>query len=290
MDDFRNKLIYLSHFPGITWNEIFNTLKRDPLLMNISYQYPRQLSLSLSTNQSKSNSYMYEYLPEYLHDKIRQYPTDGIEVITYFDDCYPLMLKEIFQPPWCLFLKGNLTLLNKPRKLAIVGARQATVYGKNVIDYILPPLLGNDILIVSGLASGIDTLAHEATIMNGGDTIAVIAGGFNHIYPQQNEKLARKLAKEHLIISEYPPDTRPTKWQFPARNRIISGLCEGTIIVEAKRKSGSLITANYAIQEGREVFAVPGSIFGPLSVGTNDLIQQGAKLVMSGEDILSELR
>jgi DNA processing protein len=290
MDDFRKKLIYLCHFPGITWKEIFNTLKRDPLLMNISHQYPRQLSLSLSTNPSTSNSYLYEYFPDYLQDQIRQYPSYGIEVITYFDDCYPLMLKEIYQPPWCLFLKGNLPLLKKARKLAIVGARQATGYGKNVIDHILPPLLGNDILIVSGLASGIDTLAHEATIKNGGDTIAVIAGGMNHIYPKENEKLANIIAKDHLIISEYPPDTRPTKWQFPARNRIISGLCEGTVIVEAKRKSGSLITANYAIQEGREVFAVPGSIFGPFSVGTNDLIQQGAKLVMSGEDILAELR
>jgi DNA processing protein len=290
MDDFRKKFIYLCHFPGITWNEIFKTLKRDPLLMNISNQYPRQLALSLSTNQSTPNSYLYEYFPDYLQDKISHYPSDGIEVITYFDECYPAMLKEIFQPPWCLFLKGKLPLLNKARKLAIVGARQATSYGKNVIDYILPPLLANDILIVSGLAKGIDTLAHESTIKNGGDTIAVIAGGFNHIYPQENEILAKKMAKEHLIISEYPPDTRPTKWQFPARNRIISGLSEGTIIVEAKRKSGSLITANYALQEGREVFAIPGSIFGPFSEGTNDLIQQGAKLVMTGEDILSELR
>jgi DNA processing protein len=290
MEDFRKKLIYLCHFPGITWKEIFNTLKRDPMLLNISHQYPRQLSLSLSTKQPSSNSYLYEYFPDYLHDKINQYPNNGIEVITYFDDCYPLLLKEIFQPPWCLFLKGKFSLLNKTRKLAIVGARQATTYGKNVIDYILPPLLAHDILIVSGLANGIDTLAHRATINNGGDTIAVIAGGFNHIYPQENEILAQRLASEHLILSEYPPDTRPTKWQFPARNRIISGLCEGTIIIEAKRKSGSLITANYALQEGREVFAVPGSIFGPSSVGTNDLIQQGAKLVMSGEDILTELR
>jgi DNA processing protein len=290
MDDFRNKLIYLCHFPGITWNEIFKTLKRDPLLMNISNQYPRQLALSLSTNQSTPNSYLYEYFPDYLQDKISRYPSEGIKVITYFDEYYPAMLKEIFQPPWCLFLKGNLPLLNKPRKLAFVGARQATNYGKDVIDHILPPLLAKDILIVSGLAKGIDTLAHEATIRYGGDTIAVIAGGFNHIYPQENVYLAKRMAKDQLIISEYPPDTRPSKWQFPARNRIISGLCEGTIIIEARRKSGSLITANYALQEGREVFAVPGSIFGPLSQGANDLIQQGAKLVMSGEDILSELR
>ena len=122
----------------------------------------------------------------------------------------------------------------------------------------------------------------------GGKTIGVIAGGFQYLYPKENEKLANEMMEQHLVISEYPPETRPQKWHFPMRNRIIAGLCHGTLIVEAKKKSGSLITANYAVHEGREVFAVPGHILGSYSVGTNELIQQGAKLVITAQDILEE--
>lgn len=290
MEEFKRRLIYLCHFPGMAWNEVFKTLKKDPQLLNISQLYPRRNSQVSLTNSYSTSSYLYEFSQDHLHEQIRQYPSNGIKVITYFDDLYPQMLKEIFQPPWCLYLKGDASFLQEKNKLAIVGSRQVTQYGKNTIRYILPPLIEKDIIIVSGLAKGIDALAHQATIDHGGKTIAVIAGGLYHLYPQENEKLANRIAADHLIISEYPPDTKPTKWQFPARNRIISGLCQGTLIIEAKRKSGSLITANFAVQEGREVFAVPGSIFNPLSIGTNDLIQQGAKLIMSGDDILAEWR
>jgi DNA processing protein len=174
--------------------------------------------------------------------------------------------------------------------LAVVGSRQATQYGKNAIRFIFPELIQKGVLIVSGLAKGIDTLAHEYAIKNGGKTIAVIAGGLYHIYPKENMSLALEMMKTQLILSEYPPDTKPLKWHFPARNRIISGLAKGTLIIEAKRKSGSLITANYAVNEGREVFSLPGSIFNPCSVGANEIIQQGAKLVTSAEDILVEIR
>lgn len=290
MEEFRRRLIYLCHFPGITWNDVYKHLKKDPQLLNISQMYPRRSSQLSFSNSYTSYSYLNELSQDYLQEKICQYPSNGIKLITYFDDEYPQMLKEIYQPPWCLFLKGDSSFLQAPKKLAIVGSRQATHYGENTIQYILPPLIKKNIIIVSGLAKGIDALAHQATIDLGGKTIAVIAGGLYHLYPQENEKLAERMSNDHLIISEYPPETKPTKWQFPARNRIISGLCEGTLIIEAKRKSGSLITANFAVQEGREVFAVPGSIFSPFSAGTNDLIQQGAKLIMTGEDILTELR
>jgi DNA processing protein len=290
MEEFRDKLIYLCHFPGITWNEIFKILKKDPQLTHLTLQNPQRISQLIEPKKYTTNSYLYEYYPDFLLDQIHQYPLKGIEVITYFDETYPKTLKEIFQPPWCLFLKGKASLLNKEKKLAIVGSRETTSYGKNVISHILPPLIKRNIIIVSGLAKGIDALAHQTTIEYEGETIAIIAGGFYHIYPKENVKLANRIASDHLLISEYPPNSKPMKWQFPARNRIISGLCEGTVLIEAKRRSGSLITANYAVQEGREVFAVPGNIFSPFSEGTNDLIQQGAKLVMSGEDILSELR
>ncbi|HYK72044.1 MAG TPA: DNA-processing protein DprA [Pseudoneobacillus sp.] len=290
MEEFRQRLIYLCHFPGITWNEVYQILKQDPQLVNISRFLPKRFSQLSSMNSQIPSTHLYEFSQDYLIDQIRQYSSNGIEVITYFDEQYPFMLKEIFQPPWCLFIKGNSELLGIGKKLAIVGSRQASPYGLKVLQHILPPLLKKQIVIVSGLAKGIDAIAHRTTMDYGGQTIAVIAGGFYHLYPEENRRLADSIASKHLIISEYPPETRPTKWQFPARNRIISGLCEGTLIIEAKRKSGSLITANYAVQEGREVFAIPGNIFSPFSAGTNDLIQQGAKLIMSGEDILVELR
>ncbi len=162
--------------------------------------------------------------------------------------------------------------------------------GRMLSALILPGLIKQEVLTVSGLAKGIDSLVHEYTIKNGGKTIAVIAGGLYHIYPKENMDLALEMMKTQLIISEYPPDTKPLRWHFPARNRIISGLSKGTFIIEAKRKSGSLITANFAVNEGREVFSLPGSILNPFSAGTNDLIQQGAKLVTSAEDILEEIR
>jgi DNA processing protein len=286
MESFRDKFIYLCHMPGITWTQIYKRLKTDPELLSLNKPDPKQLCLLPPIKADSSN----KFFPDNLHLLIHQYSSKGIEVITYFDELYPPMLKEIFQPPWCLFAKGNLSILRSPRKLAIVGARESSSYGKNVISHILPPLLEKGFVIVSGLAKGIDALAHQCTIDLNGKTIAVIAGGFSNIYPTENHELANVLEIEHLLLSEYPPYTRPARWQFPARNRIISGLCEGTVLIEARRKSGSLITANLALQEGREVFSVPGSIFSPSSVGTNELIGQGAKLVLSGYDILAELR
>jgi DNA processing protein len=286
MEDFREKLIALMHYPGITWNAVLHYLKKDPSLHN-KPQYIQQnlFSSTAHTNLPLINSQQTEIIIE----QIRQYEKNGISTITILDENYPSLLKEIYQPPWVLFAKGNLSLLGKQPKLAVVGSREATQYGRNAIRVMFPPLVEKGLVIVSGLATGIDTLAHEYAIKNGGTTIAVIAGGFNHIYPKENIELAREMMRTQLVISEYPPDTKPARWQFPARNRIISGMSNGTFIIEAKRKSGSLITANYAVNEGREVFSLPGSVFNPYSTGTNDLIQQGAKLVMNSEDILSEL-
>jgi DNA processing protein len=287
MDDFREKLIALMHYPGISWNVILQYLKKDPSLQ-IKPQYFQQnlFSSTTDTNLPSITSLQTEIIIE----QIRQYEKSGIRVITIFDENYPSLLKEIYQPPWLLFAKGDLSLLEKLPKLAVVGSRQATQYGKSAIRLLFPPLVDKGVVIVSGLANGIDTLAHEYAMKNGGHTIAVIAGGFNHIYPKGNTHLASELMETQLIVSEYPPDTKPLRWHFPARNRIISGMSNGTFIIEAKRKSGSLITANFALNEGREVFSLPGSIFNPYSQGTNDLIQQGAKLVVQSEDILEELQ
>ncbi|MCM3725962.1 DNA-processing protein DprA [Neobacillus cucumis] len=293
MDLFKEKFIHLLHYPEISWNTVYQILKKDPSLQSI-YQASKSSippNPTLPNTRQISSSLTYPTIPtEMIHEQIRQYKTNDIAVITIFDKEYPQSLKEIYQPPWALYAKGDLSLLEKEPKLAVVGSRQATLYGKNAIRHIFPELINHDILIVSGLAMGIDALAHEETIKLGGRTIAVIAGGLYHIYPKENIPLAVNMMQKQLVLSEYPPDTKPLRWHFPARNRIISGLSAGTFIIEAKRKSGSLITANYAVHEGRDVFSLPGSIFSPCSGGTNELIQQGAKLVTSAKDILEELK
>ncbi|QIZ07432.1 DNA-protecting protein DprA [Priestia megaterium] len=295
MDEFKEKLISLLHYPNISWNTVLQMLKKDPTLQNLyqlQKQSPQQTCLfpPTTTNNPSEKSSSVPLHPELIRDQIRQYKTNEITVITILDKEYPPLLKEIYQPPWALFTKGDLSLLETDPKLAVVGSRQATQYGKNAIRLIFPGLIDKGVLIVSGLARGIDALAHEYAIKNGGKTIAVIAGGFYHIYPKENTSLALEMMKNQLVLSEYPPDTMPLRWHFPSRNRIISGLSKGTFIIEAKRKSGSLITANFAVNEGRDVFSLPGSIFNPYSIGANELIQQGAKLVTGAEDILEEIR
>jgi DNA processing protein len=289
MDDFKKRLIYLLHYPKITWNQVYRMLKKDPQLQEVYHLKPQDFGDQPFKQQNPFNKFPH-FHPEIIHQQIRQFPLNEIKVISYFDKGYPSLLKSIYQPPWALFVKGDHTLLQIDPKLAVVGSRQATQYGKNSLRTLIPPLIEKGMVIVSGLASGIDTIAHECTIRNNGKTIAVIAGGIYHIYPNENKNLAQEMMKTQLIISEYPPDTKPEKWHFPIRNRIISGLSIGTFIIEAKQKSGSLITANYALNEGREVFSLPGSIFNPSSHGTNELIQQGAKLVTKAEDIFEEIR
>ena len=294
MDEFKEKLISLLHYPNISWDTVLQMLKKDPTLQNLyqlQKQSPQQTCLfPPTTNNPSEKSSSVPLHPDIIRDQIRQYKTNEITVITILDKEYPPLLKEIYQPPWALFTKGDLSLLETDPKLAVVGSRQATQYGKNAIRLIFPGLIDKGVLIVSGLARGIDAIAHEYAIKNGGKTIAVIAGGFYHIYPKENTSLALEMMKNQLVLSEYPPDTKPLRWHFPSRNRIISGLSKGTFIIEAKRKSGSLITANFAVNEGRDVFSLPGSIFNPYSIGANELIQHGAKLVTGAEDILEEIR
>lgn len=222
--------------------------------------------------------------PEILKEK---YKYQQIQWVTILDKNYPEYLKQIYNPPAILFYKGNLQLLGK-NLLAIVGSRKNTSYGPVILDKLLPDLVSKEIVTVSGLAKGIDSIVHQKTILLGGKTIAVIGTGLDYSYPFENRKLQKEIGTHHLIISEYPLGVKPKPYHFPMRNRIISGLSLGTLVVEAKNHSGSLITANLALQEGREVFAVPGSITNPHSEGTNQLIMQGAKCVLSATHILEE--
>lgn len=219
---------------------------------------------------------------------LKDYEKKGVYAIPLNDALYPPMLKEIHQPPIVLFVAGDTGLL-KAKSVAVVGARKASSYAAEALSILIPPLAEAGYSIVSGLAAGTDAMAHRIAAEAGGRTAAVLGGGFRHIYPREHVSLAAKLAAEHALISEYPPHIRPEKWHFPMRNRIISGMSLGVVIAEANERSGSLITADRALEEGREVFAVPGQITSPLSAGCNRLIQQGAKLVLSAEDIMEEL-
>lgn len=223
--------------------------------------------------------------------EIINYEEDGIKWVTILSDDYPFSLKQIFAPPVVLFYKGDLRLIEKHTWLGVVGARACTNYGLDATKHILEPLLletKKEIGIVSGLAKGIDTKAHQVAIEADGSTIGVIGTGLDRYYPFENRSLQRKMAKDHLVLSEYPRGSKPLKFHFPERNRIIAGLSRGILVVEAKKRSGSLITAYNALDESRDVFAVPSSIFNTTSEGCHRLIQLGGILTKNSEDILKE--
>lgn len=210
-----------------------------------------------------------------------------IQIIDQMDEIYPTLLREIPNSPWTLFVKGNISCMQTPC-IAIVGARKCSEYGYEVAKKIGEQLSNRGITVVSGLALGIDEAAHKGALKNG-NTIAILGTGIDICYPKQNSRLYDQISYEGLIISEYAPGVPGLCHHFPQRNRIISGMCLGVVVVEAAKKSGSLITADFALEQNREVFAVPGNITSKLSEGTNILIQQGAKLIISIEDILEEL-
>lgn len=212
----------------------------------------------------------------------------GITVLTWEDDTYPSNLREIDSPPPVLYMRGTLTPADAVA-IAMVGTRRASAYGREVAHMAATELAKRQVTVVSGLALGIDAIAHRATLEAGGRTIAVLGSGVDQLYPAQNRELANQIIRQGAVISEYPLGTRPEANNFPPRNRIISGLSRGVIVVEANQQSGSLITSNFAAEQGRDVFAVPGSILHPGSSGCNHLIREGAVPFLSVNDVLDHL-
>jgi DNA processing protein len=212
----------------------------------------------------------------------------GCKVITIQDESYPINLKAIYDPPQVLYIKGDL-LPADSLAVSMVGTRSASPYGKMVAELLSGQLATRGITVVSGMAYGVDTAAHTGALSGGGRTIAVMGNGLDVIYPARNLKLLGEIVGSGAAVSEFPMGMKPLKNNFPRRNRVISGLSLGTLVVEAPKRSGALITAEYALNQGREVFAVPGRIDSETSGGTHELIKQGAKLVESVEDILDEL-
>lgn len=211
-----------------------------------------------------------------------------VKALSADDPGYPPRLKEIYDYPPLLYTRGTITPGDECA-IAVVGTRRPSVYGRQVAEEITAELAGRGITIVSGLAAGIDSIAHRTALQAGGRTIAVAGCGLDMVYPSNHVALARQIMEHGALVSEFPLGTKPKAEHFPQRNRIISGMSLGVLVVEAGDKSGALLTTNRAVEQNREVFAVPGSIFSPLSKGTNRLIQEGAKLVRHSADILEEL-
>jgi len=211
----------------------------------------------------------------------------GFRIVTLTDPVYPRLLREIPDPPPILYVAGDLAELDRP--IAVVGSRHATAYGVETTHRLCADLAAIGFAVVSGMAVGIDAAAHEGALAGGGRTIAVLGSGLTKVYPPQHRRLFDRIAARGAVVSEFPMDAGPDAHHFPVRNRIISGMSLGTVVVEATRNSGSLITARLAAEQNREVFAVPGSVQSFKSTGTHTLIKQGAKLVENVQDILDEL-
>ncbi len=247
----------------------------------------RDISSLLWINQEKARSILekskkIDYIKEFSRAK-----REGIEIITLDDVDYPASLRSIHSPPLVLYIKGRL-LPQDRLAMAVVGTRKSTYYGNTVTEILSRDLSERGVTIVSGLASGIDTAAHRGALKGGGRTIAVLGTGVDICYPLQNRRLSKRIVGSGALVSEYPVGTPPNRYNFPRRNRIISGLSLGTIVVEAPEKSGALITADLALEQGRDVFVVPGSIFSRASRGAHNLIKQGAKLIENARDVLFE--
>ncbi len=222
-------------------------------------------------------------------DELRIISKENIKIMTIFDDDYPLNLRSIYDPPVVLYIKGNY-LIQDTISLAIVGSRKASLDGLKFAKKLSIELAQSNITVISGLARGIDSASHRGALEAGGRTIAILGSGHNFLYPPENKNLYRQVAECGAIISEFPMFMPPRRENFPRRNRVISGLSLGVVVVEARKRSGSLITANFALEQGREVFAVPCHPDSMNSKGTNQLIQDGAKLVQDVDDIIDELK
>lgn len=280
----------LCHTPGIgntTFHTLLDTFGTVDAALNASHQQLSSLAMKSSIKADVFNALCKQSKPDISAD-INWLAEDNHHIITLFDETYPAGLKELPDAPPILYVRGDIDYLTQPQ-LAMVGSRNPTAVGRNTAREFAQHLSNAGITITSGLASGIDGASHEGALQGLAGTIAVVAHGLDIIYPAQHQKLAQQITEHGAVISEMPIGTQPQRGLFPRRNRLISALTLGTLVVEAAQKSGSLITARYATEQNKEVFAIPGSIHNPMAKGCHQLIRQGAKLVETASDILEEL-
>lgn len=287
MNSVRNRLIHLTRCRGMTRRMIRLLWKHDNTLTQIFDLSPTQLSTFLSIPRKKAFNLHVDLHSESLNRQIQK-DKNISQIITIVDEQYPPMLKTISDAPIILYMIGDQTLFQQKPNLSVIGTRNPSREAMQKTKHFIKPLVEKGWIITSGMAKGIDSFAHQYTLAYEGKTIAVLGSGFRHIYPRENVPLFKRIIKNGLIISEYPPDTSPKPYYFPERNRIISGLSFGTLVIEAREKSGTLITVDQALDQGREVYAIPGSPFMPQTKGCHQMIQDGAKLVLNSKEIIED--
>ena len=285
----RNVLVWLSSIGGVCYKSIEGLIEYFGSICEVWDAKPQQLRKGMNKNSIIAERMIKNRSKCYFDSFIEKTEALGITIKTLVDVDYPQQLKVIYDLPYVIYLKGNCNLVAP--LVAIVGSRKASSYGMWAAQHFALELSRLGIGVVSGLALGIDTAAHKGVVEAKGKTIAVLGCGVDYCYPASNQRLYSSIYNDHgTILSEYPPGTPPLKHHFPARNRIISGLSEGIIIIEAGEKSGALITVEYGLEQGKEIYALPGNINNAGSIGTNRLIKEGAKILTSIEDILEDLR
>ncbi|MDW0111793.1 DNA-processing protein DprA [Sporosarcina saromensis] len=280
------RMLVLHYVYPVPYNKIESIMDQDPLLEKLFCYRTTELQRLLQIPHSKAARLNQQLLQHENTPFPLLYQQEQIIPIPITNTTYPSSLKWLVDPPSVLYVKGDKRILDVPKKIAIIGSRKATEYSRKALSQIIPPLVENETVIVSGLAKGADTMAHKSTMFYNGKTIAVLGHGLFHLYPYENRTLADELASNHLLVTEYPPYMRPAKWTFPMRNRIISGLSNAVIITESEEKSGTMSTVDHALDHGKTVFAVPGPIHSPLSIGPNKLIEEGAKPIWNGYQAL----
>lgn len=283
----RNQLIHLSRCRGITRKILSQFIQKKEHFEDLYNISVSTLQEGLHTNYERSINIMRDLHNEDLVNRIQE-DLRNYQIITIIDSNYPESLKSINDPPLILYLQGNSKLLLRKNSLSVIGSRKPSVHAYEKTRRIVAPLVSAGFTIVSGMAAGIDTFGHRVTLQNKGDTIAILGSGFERIYPRENQSLFRNICINGLVVSEYPPHLGPRKYHFPERNRIISGLTFGTVVIEAKQQSGTLITVRKALVQGKEVYALPDSILSDYSTGCHELIKDGAKLVTGPEDIIED--
>lgn len=290
VNDIRRQMVIAFHeIPGIGWRAISKALAAG-LWRHEHLSQKSLLSIGFKQSQAEAAVGRFERRPLHSAEQTSKALTKaGAVIITRFDEEYPPWLKQMSQPPWVLYAKGRLELLQQP-SISIVGTRAPTAGGRHSAERLAEELSSRGLVVVSGLARGIDSRAHEAALRGRGSTIAVLPTPIDSCYPPENRSLFGRIGEEGLLLSEMPIGTKLHPGQFPLRNRIIAGLSVGTIVVEGAARSGSLITADQALEMNREVFAVPGPINSPKSEGPNGLIKRGeAKLITCANDVIEEL-
>ncbi|WP_409340988.1 DNA-processing protein DprA [Paenibacillus sp. MBLB4367] len=284
--DKRSLLFGLHELPGVGWKtilQLFGLLEEPSHVLEEDSEGLQRYGLM----KQRAELIATKLSPSFIEERKARYEKAGIRIVTIFDNEYPQLLRETAQPPWVLYTIGEVRLLTEV-SVAMVGTRTPTVYGKRVADTLSEELSAEGLCIVSGLARGIDSAAHRGAMKGKGSTIAVLGCGIDIVYPPENANLYREIAERGLIVAEQPAGTAAKPGLFPLRNRIIAGIARGTIVVEAAERSGSLITADQALECSRDVFAVPGPITSPKSQGALSLIKQGAKVVTGAADVVEE--